>query len=260
MRQEMMTIIKQEEIAPRIFEMTLKGDLVQEMGESGQFIHIRVPRQDLLLRRPISLNRIHRELGTCRIIYRVEGDGTQIFSEMTAGDVLDVMGPLGRGFDLSQLQAGDQAFIIGGGIGIPPLYELSAQLRQKGVHCHHFLGYATKDAVFYEEAFSQLGSTHVSTDDGSYGFHGNVCQMVRQAGIEPDAVFSCGSNGLLKAVYQACQGVKNIQLSLEERMACGMGACAACVCRSSEDGPQGQIRTKKVCEDGPVFQAKEVVL
>ncbi len=115
MRQEMMTIIKQEEIAPRIFEMTLKGDLVQEMGESGQFIHIRVPRQDLLLRRPISLNRIHRELGTCRIIYRVEGDGTRIFSEMTAGDVLDVMGPLGRGFDLSQLQAGDQAFIIGGG-------------------------------------------------------------------------------------------------------------------------------------------------
>lgn len=120
MKQEMMTIVRQQELAPRIYELVLTGELVKEMTMPGQFLHIRVPRSDLLLRRPISINQYDQSAGTCTIIYRVEGDGTSYFSEMSAGEQLDVMGPLGHGFEIDSLNAGDTAFIVGGGIGVPP--------------------------------------------------------------------------------------------------------------------------------------------
>ena len=138
MKQEIMTISKQRQLAPRIFEMTLTGELVNEMRTPGQFLHLRVPQNAFLLRRPISINHIDAEKKECRIIYRVEGDGTRIFSEMTVGDPIDVMGPLGNGFRYHHLNQGDTAFIVGGGIGVAPLYELSKRLTQQGVHVIHF--------------------------------------------------------------------------------------------------------------------------
>jgi dihydroorotate dehydrogenase electron transfer subunit len=239
--------------------MTLKGALVEQMEVPGQFLHLRVPQNDLLLRRPISINDINHEEGTCRIIYRVEGDGTRVFSEMKVGDKLDVMGPLGNGFQLSELHAGDTAFIVGGGIGIPPLYELSKQLIAKGVTPVHFLGFASKEVMYYEEEFLALGDTYIATDDGSYGTHGHVGHLLAQMMEQPNAVFSCGANGMLRAVESRYLGkIANVQLSLEARMACGMGACYACVCHLQED-ESGQ-KSVKICDEGPIFPAGKVVL
>ena len=259
MKQELMEIIAQRLLAPRIYEMTLKGALVEQMEVPGQFLHLRVPQNDLLLRRPISINDINHEEGTCRIIYRVEGDGTRVFSEMKVGDKLDVMGPLGNGFQLSELHAGETAFIVGGGIGIPPLYELSKQLIAKGVTPVHFLGFASKEVMYYEEEFLALGDTYIATDDGSYGTHGHVGHLLAQMMEQPNAVFSCGANGMLRAVESRYLGkVANVQLSLEARMACGMGACYACVCHLQED-ESGQ-KSVKICDEGPIFPAGKVVL
>ncbi|MBM7709472.1 dihydroorotate dehydrogenase electron transfer subunit [Enterococcus lemanii] len=260
MKIEMMEITSQRELAPKIYEMTLKGQLVKKMQTPGQFLHIRVPRADLLLRRPISLNEINQEAGTCRIIYRVEGDGTLAFSKMQAGDVLDVMGPLGNGFSLSGLQEGDEAYLVGGGIGIPPLYELSRQLVAIGVKPIHFLGYASNEVKYYEDEFKALGETHIATDDGSYGVHGHVGHLLdAMTSPLPAAVFSCGSKGLMQAVEDRfVDTVANVQLSLESRMACGMGACYACVCKVKDD-PTG-LKSLKVCDEGPVFPAGKVVL
>lgn len=255
MKQEMMTIVRQQQLAPRIYEMVLTGKLVEQMKRPGQFIHIRVPRADLLLRRPISINQIDQDQATCTIIYRIEGDGTKVFAELEAGDKLDVMGPLGNGFDLSGLSQGDKAFIVGGGIGVPPLYELSKQLKKQGVEVIHFLGFASKEHVYYAEAFQALGDTRFSTDDGSFGIQGNVGNLLLATEEKPTAVFACGNNGLLKTVEQLYGEVENVQLSLESRMACGMGACYACVCHVAED----PSKSVKVCDDGPVFQAGEVV-
>lgn len=256
MKQELMTVTNQKQLAPRIFEMTLQGELVVHMKEPGQFIHIRVPRADLLLRRPISLSSIDRRHKTCRIIYRTEGDGTKIFSELRTGDKLDVLGPLGHGFDLEALQAGDTAFVIGGGIGIPPLYELAKQLKAKGVTPIHFLGYASKDVMYYEKEFKALGETQIATDDGSYSIKGHVGTLLAQQEVMPAAVFACGSNGLLKTVEARFAELSNVQLSLEARMACGTGACYACVCHVPED----ETKSVKVCDQGPVFTSGEVII
>ncbi|MGO3115341.1 dihydroorotate dehydrogenase electron transfer subunit [Enterococcus pseudoavium] len=255
MKQEMMTIVRQQELAPRIYEMVLTGELVTEMNMPGQFLHIRVPRGDLLLRRPISINQFDQKEKTCTIIYRTEGEGTKVFSELSAGDQLDVMGPLGHGFELTELKAGDTAFIVGGGIGVPPLYQLSKELKELGVKVIHFLGFGTQEVVYYAEEFQSLGETHFSTDDGTFGIQGNVGNLLLAEKKRPDAVFACGNNGLLKTVEQLYTEVENVQLSLESRMACGMGACYACVCHVPED----ENKSVKVCEDGPVFRAGEVI-
>ncbi|MGM0124252.1 dihydroorotate dehydrogenase B (NAD(+)), electron transfer subunit [Enterococcus sp. AZ194] len=260
MKQEMMRIVSQRQLAPRIFELTLTGELVKEMVTAGQFIHIRVPRADLLLRRPISINQINSEKKTCTIIYRVEGDGTKEFSLCQPGDLLDVLGPLGNGFDISELKAGETAFIVGGGIGIPPLYELSKQLKQKGVTPIHFLGFASKEVMYYTKEFEALSETRFATDDGSFAQKGHVGHLLKEAvqTITPDAVFACGANGLLKAVEAQFEEHPNVQLSLESRMACGIGACYACVCHVK--GDETGNKSRKVCDEGPIFKAGEVII
>lgn len=259
MKQEMMQIVSQRMLAPNIYEMTLSGALVNEMNKPGQFLNIRVPRQDLLLRRPISLNNIDQQTQTCRIIYRIEGDGTRVFSELAAGDEVDVLGPLGNGFDLSQLKTGDTAFIVGGGIGIPPLYELSKRLKEIGVTPVHFLGYASQEVKYYEEEFRKLGDTRIATDDGSYGVHGNVGNLLLAVSNEtPAAVFACGNRGMLKTVEQLFKEHPNAQLSMEARMACGVGACYACVCHLQDD--ETGTKSVKVCDEGPIFPVGKVVL
>lgn len=260
MKQEMMTIVSQKQLAPRIFELVLQGKLVGEMQKPGQFIHIKVPRADLLLRRPISLSQINQEEQTCTIIYRVEGDGTRYFSEMSVGDQLDVMGPLGNGFDTSVVSSGQTAFIVGGGIGVPPLYELSKQLKAKGVNVVHFLGFASRDVMYYKNEFLALDDTRFSTDDGSYGVHGHVGNMLVEAlkDGQPDAVYACGATGMLKTVDQLFHDHPHAYLSLESRMACGMGACYACVCHLQDD--ETGTKSKKVCDQGPIFHTGEVVL
>ena len=259
MKQEMMLVIEQKEIAKNIFELTLKGELVTQMKQSGQFIHIRVPRSDLLLRRPISLSSVSLEEKTCKVIYRADGEGTKAISQLSEGDKLDVLGPLGNGFNIDFVEENDVIFIIGGGIGVPPLYELGKKLAEKETKIVFMHGFANKDAVFYEKEFSTLGEVMIATDDGSYckkGHTGNLITEALKKYPNPKAIYACGPTGLLRSVETIFADHPHVYLSMEERMACGVGACYACVCQSKKDPNEN----KKVCDEGPVFKSGEVVI
>jgi dihydroorotate dehydrogenase electron transfer subunit len=256
MKREHMTVVRHEQIAKNIYEITLSGHLVEEMNAPGQFVHVKVtPQANPLLRRPLSLCRIDQDASECTLIYRKEGIGTTLLSEKRPGETVDVLGPLGNGFPLDAVEKGQRALLVGGGIGVPPLYELAKQLVEKGVIVTNVLGFQTKDAVFYEQEFSMFGETYVATVDGSYGMKGFVTDVIDQRGISFDVLYACGPKPMLKALEQAFPH-KEVYLSLEERMGCGIGACFACVCRV----PDSETAYKKVCSDGPVFKAGEVVL
>ncbi|HEL1556736.1 TPA: dihydroorotate dehydrogenase electron transfer subunit [Streptococcus suis] len=253
---EQMLLVEQVQLAPRIFSMILQGEMVSEM-RIGQFIHIRVPNDAMLLRRPISISEIDYGRSQCRIIYRVEGLGTDVFSNMVAGDYLDVMGPLGNGFEIDFLKDGDPILIIGGGIGVPPLVEVAKQAAKRGAKVTSVIGFATKEAVILEEELAQYGSVHVTTDDGSYGIKGSVATVVEQLTNDFSAIYSCGAPGMMKYVDQRFQDHPHAYLSLEARMACGMGACYACVVKPK----RGQEHeNKRVCKEGPVFETGSLVL
>lgn len=255
-KKEICTIISQKEIARDIYQLTVEADFVNEVTAPGQFVHIRVGKGlDPLLRRPISISSIDRKNSQFTMIYRKEGIGTSLLAEKTPGMVLDILGPLGNGFPLDEVNQGETALLVGGGIGVPPLYELSKQLIAKGVKVIHVLGFQTESAVFYEKEFSEYGETHVATVDGSCGTKGFVTDIIKD--IEFDCLYTCGPTPMLKAIEKGYSD-KKVYLSLEERMGCGVGACFACVCRTSDD-PE-DVSYKKVCSDGPVFRAGEVLI
>ena len=254
-RLENMKVIVQEEIAPAIFELVLEGDMVEAM-KAGQFLHLRVPDDAHLLRRPISISSIDKVNKKCHLIYRIEGSGTAIFSTLKKGDSIDVMGPQGNGFDLSDLDKQNHVLLVGGGIGVPPLIEVAKQLYESGVEITTVLGFATKDAVILEDELAKYSKVFVTTDDGSYGIKGNVSVVIKELDSEFDAVYSCGAPGMMKYINQTFYDHPRAYLSLESRMACGMGACYACVLKV----PESETVSQRVCEDGPVFKTGTVVL
>ncbi|GGE41568.1 dihydroorotate dehydrogenase B (NAD(+)), electron transfer subunit [Pullulanibacillus camelliae] len=260
MQAERMRIVSHKVLAQNIYEMTLEGELVQHMSDPGQFVHLRVDEHgDTLLRRPISLADYDKEMRQCTLIYRAEGQGTAKLAAKRSGEGVDVLGPLGNGFPIPQDLAGEQALVIGGGVGVPPLYNLSKQLQACGAIVTHVLGFASADVAFYEDRFKQLGATYVATVDGSQGKQGFVTDILSERAIAADRVYACGPLPMLRALEERYVGSTiPLYISLEQRMACGIGACMACVCHLQED-PTG-LRYKKICRDGPVFKAGEVVL
>ncbi|WP_275450345.1 dihydroorotate dehydrogenase electron transfer subunit [Neobacillus bataviensis] len=256
MQKELCRIISQREIAADIYELVVKASLVNQIKAPGQFVHIRIANAlDPLLRRPISISSFHHEKEELTMIYRKEGKGTSLLATMEPGMELDILGPLGNGFPVEEVSGGETALLVGGGIGVPPLYRLSEQLVAKGVKIIHVLGFQTESAVFYEKEFLKNGETHVTTVDGTYGTKGFVTDVIKN--LQFDCVYACGPTLMLKALEQQ-YSEKRMFLSLEERMGCGIGACFACVCKKAND-PTG-VSYKKVCSDGPVFRAGEVVL
>ena len=253
---EQMELLEQVEIAPNIFSMILKGQMVSQM-QAGQFLHIRVPDDSKLLRRPISIAEIDRDNLTCRIIYRIEGGGTAIFSHLPVGSFLDVMGPQGNGFDLSPVRAGDHALIIGGGIGVPPLLEVAKELHAKGAQVTAVLGFSDKSAVILEAEIKKYADVIVTTDNGSYGRKGYVSAVVDEMTQDYEAVYSCGAPAMLQYVDRKFQDHPHAYLSMESRMACGMGACYACVVHVAG---QDESVNKRVCEDGPVFETGTIIV
>ena len=250
--QDKMIIMSQQNIAHNIFEMTLTGKLVGEITSPGQFVHIRASDSyDMLLRRPISIASINEEKSEITILYRAEGKGTIALSKKREGDVIDVLGPLGNGFPVAETKAGETAILVGGGIGVPPLYELSKQLTANGVACIHVLGFQSTNVVFYEEEFKALGDTHIVTVDGTHGTAGFVTTVMEKLGKDFSTYYSCGPMPMLDAVQKMYHDKKGY-LSFEERMGCGIGACFACVCKTTEGYDKEYI---KVCSDGPVFPA-----
>ncbi|MFJ8530603.1 dihydroorotate oxidase B electron transfer subunit [Bacillus sp. NPDC094106] len=258
MQKQNMIVVNQTEIAKNIYELVLQGDLVQQMNEPGQFVHIKVAEGITpLLRRPISICNVDQEKNEFTMLYRAEGQGTKTLAKKKQGEFVDVLGPLGHGFPVEEAEAGQTALLVGGGIGVPPLYELSQRLVAKGVRVIHILGFQTKDVVFYEEKFAELGDTYVATVDGTHGTKGFVTDVIDTYGIDFDILYSCGPLAMLRAL-EGRYKEKKAYISLEERMGCGIGACFACVCHLQED-PSGHSY-KKVCSDGPVFPIGEVVL
>ena len=255
-KNERMTIVHQAEIAHNIYELTVKGELVQEMTP-GQFVHVKVGDSfEPLLRRPISIANINKETNEFTMIYRAEGRGTSLMALRQKGDELDVLGPIGNGFPVDACPEGGTALLVGGGIGVPPLYELSKQLNARGIRTIHVLGFQTENVTFYEEQFNALGETHYVTVDGTKGTKGFVTTVLDEVDPQFDVFYSCGPLPMLRAL-EAYYPEKPGYLSFEERMACGIGACFACVCDTTDKHEKDYV---KVCSDGPVFPKGVVAL
>ena len=246
-------IISQEEIAPGIFSMWLKTEQIAQHAKAGQFISIYCEDGSRMLPRPISICEIDKNDGALHLVYRVAGKGTQEFSEKNTGMELSVLGPLGNGFPLKS----KKAFLIGGGIGIPPILELAKQLDcEKQI----VLGYRNSDMFLLDE-FKKYGSVYIATEDGSYGSKGNVLDAIRENDLEADIIYACGPTPMLRALKEyAAEKQMECWISMEEKMACGIGACLACVCKSKDVDAHTNVHNKRVCKEGPVFRAEEVEL
>lgn len=254
---EFCKIVRQKEIAKDIFELTIQGELVSEISSPGQFVHVKVGNGvDPLLRRPISISSYDKKNGLLTMVYRIAGKGTSLLAEMKMGQELDILGPLGNGFQVSETHVSETALLVGGGIGVPPLYELSKQLKAKGVKVVHVLGFQAANAVFYEQEFLENGETYITTVDGSYGTKGFVTDVIEEKKLSFHTLYACGPRPMLKALEERFPD-KNVFLSHEERMACGIGACFACALKDAKD-PSG-VGYKRVCTEGPVFRAGEVI-
>ena len=250
MIKETAKVVRQQQIDEGIFDMELSFPKGAALAKPGQFIAMYCNDKSKLLPRPISICGINKEEGTLRVVYRVAGEGTKEFSEMKEGDTLEVMGPLGNGFALKE----EKAIIIGGGIGIPPMLELAKQLNvEKTV----VLGYRT--STFLKDEFEAVCDVKVATEDGSQGTKGTVIDAIEKYGVEGKVIYACGPMPMLKAlaVYAEEHGME-AQISLEERMACGIGACLGCICKTKEKGHHTNVNNTRICKDGPVFLATEV--
>ncbi|MBQ8833257.1 MAG: dihydroorotate dehydrogenase electron transfer subunit [Paludibacteraceae bacterium] len=241
MKQLTFEIKTNEQIAKNVYRMQLCGDTTGILP--GQFVNIRVEGQ--FLRRPISVCNIAD--GILTIIYKVVGVGTEAMSRLPIGTQLDVLTVLGNGYDLSK--AGDKPLLVGGGVGVPPMYMLARQLREIGKNVRVILGFNTKDEVFYEEEFRALGcDVTVTTVDGSHGVKGFVTNALDG---KQSYYYTCGPLPMIKALIQAAG--TNGEVSMEERMGCGFGACMGCTIQTTQ-GP------KRVCKEGPVFPAEILIL
>ncbi len=260
-QKESAVILSQEELADGIYSMWLRSDAAAE-AKPGQFISLFTNDNTRLLPRPLSICEINTTLEKpqqLRVVYRVTGKhtGTAEFAKLRAGDPIEIMGPLGNGFPPDAARD-KNALLIGGGIGIPPLLSLARQL--DGSKTNIVLGYKNGD-LFLTDDFADCGNVFLATEDGSEGTCGTVLDAIRANEIRADVVYACGPKAMLKAVktYFEEQNIP-CYLSLEERMACGIGACLSCACKSTDVDPHSNTHTKRVCKDGPVFLSTEVEL
>ncbi len=235
-----------------IYDMWLEAEDIAYDAKPGQFISLYCKDGSKLLPRPISICEIDREKGAVRLVYRIAGKGTKEFALMKAQDTIEIMGPLGNGFTLE----GKKALLIGGGIGIPPMLELAKQL-----NCEKQIVLGYRDKTFLDQEFLPYGKVYKSTEDGSSGTKGNVLDAICEHQLEADIIFACGPTPMLRGIqsYALEKGIA-AQLSLEERMACGIGACLGCVCKTKETDHHSNVKNKRICKDGPVFYAQEVEL
>ena len=242
MKQGLFTITENVALTKTVYRMRLSGD-TSDITVSGQFVNILL--DGFYLRRPISV--CDRENGLLTIVYKVVGKGTEKMSAMKVGEVLDVLTGLGNGYDLSE--AGEAPLLIGGGVGVPPMYLLAKDLIAAGKSVSVILGFNTKDEIFYEEEFRALGAkVLVTTVDGSYGIKGFVTDAMKD--MNYSYFYTCGPEPMLKAIWKA--SVTGGQFSFEERMGCGFGACMGCSCKTLTGN-------KRICKEGPVMRKEEIL-
>ncbi|MBQ7265743.1 MAG: dihydroorotate dehydrogenase electron transfer subunit [Firmicutes bacterium] len=248
---EIAEVYSSKNIAPDIYDIELISPEIASVSLPGQFVEIYPDNGVNILPRPISICEINKERGSLRIVFQKVGAGTTLFSRLKEKDTVRLMGPCGNGYPLS-LCKDKHTLLVGGGIGVPPLLEAAKNIEGKKTIV---LGYRT--SPFLCEEFKKYGDVHVCTDDGSVGFHGNTVAFLEEKNIKGDIILSCGPKIMLKFLSEFAEK-NNIDcyVSMEERMACGIGACVGCVVQVYENGEKTY---KKVCKDGPVFNSKEVV-
>ena len=243
-------IIRQEEIADDIYSMWLHTEQIAAHAKAGQFVSVYCNDGSRLLPRPISICEIDKKDSAIRLVYRVAGKGTEEFRTLHTGDQLHIVGPLGNGFPKKE----KKAFLIGGGIGIPPMLQLAKEL-----NCEKQIVLGFRDELFLLEDFRGLGEVYIATEDGSAGVEGNVLDAIRENGLDADIIYACGPTPMLRALKEyAAKNNIECWISMEERMACGIGACLACVCKSKEKDAHTNVNNKRICKEGPVFRAEEV--
>lgn len=249
---ELCTVTEVQNPAAGLVSLTISAPEITALAKPGQFVHIACGEANLL-RRPISI--CDTGDGTLRIVFAVKGEGTKWLAQRKTGDTLDLLGPAGHGFDMTRL--GDRPVFIGGGIGVPPMLKTMKAAKAQGAQPTAIIGFRNQDAVILEDEFAAVGTVYTATDDGSYGIHGFVSNVLEEHIAEFTSVCCCGPKGMLKALAAIAENAGiPCQVSLEERMGCGIGACLVCACSlNSEDG---STRYGHVCKDGPVFDSKEV--
>ena len=247
-------VISQREIAENIFDMWLETELAKEAG-AGQFVGVYPKDKSTLLPRPISICEVNEERAALRLVYRITGKGTKEFAAYQAGEKVELLGVLGNGFPLEAAE-GKQAILLGGGIGVPPILQLAKELPgEKQV----VLGYRDSQ-LFLKEDMERYAKVSVATEDGSAGVKGNVLDAVREIACGTDTIlYACGPMPMLRTVKQFSRetGIKAF-LSLEERMACGVGACLGCVVKTREVDHHSHVHNARICTEGPVFDAEDV--
>ena len=235
------TLQTNKKIAKNTFECVLSGDCTDI--KCGQFVNIKI--DGFFLRRPISVCKVEGNLLT--LIYKVVGAGTEAMSQMEKGTELWVLTGLGNGYNIEK--SGDKPLLVGGGAGVPPMYQLCRELLAKGITSSVILGFGSKDEIFYEDEFKALGAdVYVTTVDGSYGIKGFVTDAFDK--VDYTYFYTCGPEPMLKAVYN--KSVTSGQFSFEERMGCGFGACMGCSCKT-------KYGNKRICKDGPVLEKEEII-
>ncbi len=242
MKQAVFEIIENTPITENVYKMVLGGE-ADEIKNPGEFINIKLSGK--YLRRPISVCDASSDSVT--IIYKVVGEGTKQMSQMPVGENLDVLVGLGNGYDISL--SGDKPLLLGGGVGVPPLYMLAKRLIGQGKKVSVVLGFNEKSEIFYEQEFKDLGAeVFVTTVDGSYGTKGFVTDAMKN--IDYTYFYTCGPEPMLKAIYKTSK--TSGQMSFEERMGCGFGACMGCSCKTITG-------YKRICKDGPVMKKEEIL-
>ena len=242
MKQSIFKILSNEALTSSVYRMTLEGD-TSAITAPGQFVNIRL--EGKFLRRPISV--CDWETGKLTLVYKVVGHGTAQMAAKTPGETLDILTGLGNGYDLTL--TGETPVLVGGGVGVPPMYGLAKHLRALGKPVQVILGFNTKDEIFYEEEFKALGCTmYVTTVDGSYGIPGFVTDALKD--LSYGHFCACGPEPMLKALYKASK--TSGQMSFEERMGCGFGACMGCSCKTLTGN-------KRICKEGPVMKKEEIL-
>ncbi len=242
MKQSIFTIISNEALTDSVYKMVLSGD-TSAITAAGQFVNIQLAGK--FLRRPISV--CDCDENTLTVVYKVVGHGTEQMSKMAAGERLNILTGLGNGYDLSK--SGERPLLLGGGVGVPPMYKLAKKLLAQGKKVTVILGFNTKSEIFYEDEFKKLGcDVIVATADGSYGIQGFVTTPMDS--LDYSYFYTCGPEPMLKAVYRASR--TSGQMSFEERMGCGFGACMGCSCKTLTG-------YKRICKEGPVMEKEEIL-
>ena len=286
--EEIAVVVDQNTLGSGIYDLTLKTTNIAKAAKAGQFVSVYSNDKSKLLPRPISLCGIDRDEDTIRLVYRVTGEntGTEEFSKLVMGDRIRILGPLGNGFTV---EPGKKAFLIGGGIGVPPMLQLAkdinsgvvqtsgavdantqekGQAEEKQINGHGkkicdmniIMGYRDENTFLLDE-FKEQADSFVATEDGSVGTKGNVIDAIKENGLEADVIYACGPMPMLRALKAyAMEHDMECYVSMEERMACGIGACLACVCKTNDKDAHSNVNNKRICKEGPVFNAKEVEL